>query len=124
MKKCPYCAELVQDDAIFCRYCKRELSNNNKLQAISETPLSTNKEKKPWLAVLLNCFPLIMGMGYIYLGNWKRFGTVLIIQLFSLAPMTWLGLRYLNPVLLAGVWIFTIFDGYMQAVSYNKQFAL
>lgn len=123
MKKCPYCAELVQDDAILCRYCKRELSNENKLQVTSETPLSTKKEKKPWIAILLNCFPLIMGLGYIYLGNRKRFGTVILIQLFSLAPMTWLGLRYFNPVLLAGVWIFTIFDGYMQADSYNKQLA-
>ena len=77
--------------------------------------------KKPWLAALINCFPLIMGLGYIYLGNWKRFGVVILIQLFSLAPMTWLGLRDLNPVLLAIMWIFTIFDGYSQANAYNKK---
>lgn len=113
MKKCPYCAEMIQQAAIVCRYCGRSLSETKSL--------SPNKNRKnPWITILLNLVFLVMGLGYIYIGNWKRFGIVLFIQLFSLAPMTWIGLRELNPFLLASVWIFTLFDAYVQTASYNR----
>ena len=56
------------------------------------------KAKSPRLAVLLNAFPLIFGIGYIYIGNWTRFLVVFLIQIFSSAPMEMLGLAKYNCI--------------------------
>jgi hypothetical protein len=60
-----------------------------------------------------------MGLGYIYLGKWSRFVIVLFLQLFTLVPLAQLGLRELNPYLLAVIWLFTLFDAYNQTKAYN-----
>lgn len=108
-RNCPHCSEWILRDAVICRFCGNgveAIANYNDIEKIRA------HEKRPWLAGLLNAFPLLFGLGYAYLGKWLRFFVVVLIQLFSLAPFTALGLREYNKYFLAMVWVGSVVDAY------------
>jgi len=77
--------------------------------------------KRPWLAALLNAWPLPLGVGYLYLKRWGRFVVSFLgLQVVAMTAVLMLvGSDFLN-LFSAAIWIAVIVDGYLVARRMNK----
>lgn len=80
--------------------------------------MATREPKNPIITVLLNSICIIMGLGYLYIGDIRKFVIVFIgLQLvgnsiaYFIIPFSYM--------LLVPVWLWTLYDGYVSTVRYN-----
>jgi hypothetical protein len=77
--------------------------------------------KHPWLAALLNAWPIPLGLGYLYVNNWVRFLSTLGLQILTPMLLAFLGLRDISSYFLIALWLGTIIDVYNQARHINLE---